>query len=99
MPNVVGVHFVCDNDRNVTDHGNGTFDSGFWVVAKSHRPTIEYLALHSSRSSCSYRQGRVIGARDVKYGGKIRTIFTVQATREPLDWVGNGSGERGYKWR
>jgi hypothetical protein len=41
----------------------------------------------------------VIGARDVKYGGKIRTIFTVQATREPLDWVGNGSGERGYKWR
>ena len=99
MPNVVGVHFVCDNDRNVTDHGDGTFDSGFWWVARKHRPTIEYLALHRSRSSESYRQGRVIGARDVEYDGKTRTIFTVQADGISRVWVGDGTGERGYRWR
>lgn len=43
MP-IVGAHFVCRNDRNVTDHGDGTFDSGFGLASRTHRPTIEYLA-------------------------------------------------------
>lgn len=99
MPSVVGVHFVCESERNVTDHGDGTFDSGFWWVAKKRRATIEYLALQGSRSSRSYRQGRVIGVRDVEYEGKTRTIFTVRSEGSPRAWVGDGAGERGYLWR
>jgi|GEM_PF-5114291 len=32
MPHVIGLHFVCREDRNVVDRGNGTFDTGFWYA-------------------------------------------------------------------
>ena len=99
MPSVIGVHFVCKSDRNVTDHGDGTFDSGFWWVAKKHLPTIKHLALHESRASQSYQQGQVIGCRDVEYEGTIRTIFTVKFEVGSKTWLGDGTGERGYLLR
>lgn len=54
MPSaVIGVHFVCDNDRNVTDHGDGTFDSGFWWVAQQHRPNTDKSRSSSPRPGCA----------------------------------------------
>jgi hypothetical protein len=52
---VVGMHFVCRNDLNVTDYGDGTFDTGFWKVSRAHCSMVEYVALHESRSTPSYR--------------------------------------------
>jgi hypothetical protein len=42
---VVGMHFVCRDNMNVVDHGDGTFDNGVWKVARSPCPTVEYVAL------------------------------------------------------
>ena len=96
---VVGMHFVCRGNKNVTDNGNGTFDTGFWFVNPKHRATVEYVALHDSKATTSYRQGRVISARDIPYEGKIRTIFTVRPEGGPRAWEGGGSGEKGFLWR
>ena len=99
MSVVVGMHFVCRDDLNVTDHGDGTFDTGFWYVSRSHCPMVEYVALHQSKDRPSYRQGRVIRWRTTTYEGKARVIFTVREDGKPKRWVGRGSGERGYAWR
>ena len=99
MRKVVGMHFVCRDDLNVTDHGNGTFDTGFWAVSHKHCPGLEYVALHASKDSPSYRQGRVVAWRAVPYAGKERVIFTVESDNQRRDWVGGGSGERGYAYR
>ena len=29
MPKVIGIHFVCRDDANVVDHGDGTFDTAY----------------------------------------------------------------------
>lgn len=99
MSPVIGMHFVCKGDRNVVDHGDGTFDTGFWKVAQSHCDGVEYVALHESRDRRSYRQGRVIAWRSVDYEGHPRVIFTVRADATSRAWVGGGSGEKGYARR
>lgn len=96
MSAVIGMHFVCKSDRNVTDHGDGTFDTGFWYVARKHWDTVEYVALHESRDCLSYRQGRVVSWKATLYEGKTRVIFTVEAEGTRRAWVGGGSGEKGY---
>ena len=93
------MHFVCRDDRNVTDHGDGTFDTGFWKVARQHCDTVEYVALHQSKEERSYRQGRVTSWRTTTYEGATRVIFTVEGDRNRRPWVGGGSGEKGYTWR
>ena len=98
MSRVTGIHFVCRDDANVVAHGDGTFDSGFWVVGRAHRDGVEYVALHERKSEPSYRQGRVLGWRAVEYGGRERVIFTVRQEGPRLAWAGGGSGERGYRW-
>ena len=59
MSSVIGMHFVCKDELNVLDHGDGTFDTGFWKVALTHCASVEYVALHQSRDRPSYRQGEV----------------------------------------
>lgn len=95
---VMGMHFVCHEDANVVDHGDGTFDTGFWKVATKHCGGPLYVALHESRADSSYRQGRVTGWRVVQYEGSQRIVFTVQAESGRRAWVGNGSGEKGFAW-
>src|SRR5690349_11889901 len=92
------MHFVCRADLNVTDHGDGTFDTGFWKVARKHCPSVEYVALHESKLEPSYRHGRVIDWQVVENGGLPRVVFTVRQDGPPLQWVGGGSGEKGFAW-
>ena len=96
---VTGMHFVCKGDRNVTDHGDGTFDTGFWYVARKHCDSLEYVALHESRDQSSYRQGRVVSWRVTPYEGKARVVFTVMSDDARRKWAGRGSGEKGYAYR
>ncbi len=93
------MHFVCRDDTNVVDHGNGTFDTGFWKVATRHGSTVEYVALHDSKDEQSYRQGRVLRWRTAVYEGSTRLIFTVREDGARRKWVGGGSGEKGYARR
>jgi hypothetical protein len=110
---VEGYHFVCQRDRGVTDHGNGQFWTGSWVVAEDNvRKSLKYnsyLALHESKSDPSYRQGQVLdyrrSARDMladKNFGETKVEegieFLVQESPTPYAWQGGGSGEKGYKW-
>lgn len=99
MKKVVGMHFVCRNDLNVTDHGDGTFDTGFWKVARIHCVDVEYVALHEAKSTPSYRQGQVINWRVVAMDGSPRIVFTVRQEGLPRQWIGKGSGEKGFAWR
>jgi hypothetical protein len=110
---VEGYHFVCQRDRGVTDHGNGQFWTGSWVVAEDNvQKSVKYksyLALHESKSDLSYRQGRVLdyrrSARDMladKNDGETKVEegieFLVQEDSTPYAWQGGGAGEKGYKW-
>lgn len=98
MKRVVGMHFVCRNDLNVTDYGDGTFDTGFWKVSRAHCSMMEYVALHESRSTPSYRQGRVIRWKVVVRDEGPRIVFTVRQEGPPRQWVGRATGEKGYAW-
>ena len=103
---VGGYHFVCQNDRGVTLNPDGTFWSGSWVVAEAHAEKSlaagAYLALHSSRTEPSYRQGQIIGFRKSprsmisKHNEGIE--FHVRSEAHPYAWTGDGTGEKGYKW-
>lgn len=97
---VVGMHFVCKGDLNVTDHGDGTpfGDTGFWKVARKHCDDVEYVALHETRAGRSYRQGRVLSWRTTTYEGGTRVIFTVEDDGEGRSWVGGANGEKGYPY-
>jgi hypothetical protein len=92
------MHFVCRVDLNVANHGDGTFDTGFWMVARNHCLSVEYVALHESKSEPSYRHGRVIDWRVVENGGLPRAVFTVRQDEPPRQWVDGGSGEKGFAW-
>ncbi len=92
------MHFVCRDDLNVVDHGDGTFDTGFWAVSTRHCDTVELVALHAAKDQLSYRHGRVVGWRVVPYRGRGRVVFTVRQEGPPRRWVGRGSGEKGYAW-
>jgi hypothetical protein len=96
---VIGLHFVCRGGMNVRDLPDGTFESGVWVVADQHARTAEYVALHESKADRSYRQGRVLGFRPVDHEGRRRLVFRIAPDPKRLDWVGDGSGEKGYRYR
>jgi len=95
---VVGVHFICRQDMNVRHLGDGTFETGVWVVSDKHLETIRYVALHEYRSKSSYRQGEVLGWHAVEYQGRKRIVFHVKEDRQPRSWIGGGNGEKGYAW-
>jgi hypothetical protein len=103
---VTGYHFVCQNDRGVEANSDGTFWSGSWIVAERNvRESLKYgayLALHSLKSELSYRQGRLIdyrkAARSMVSKNEEGIEFKVQSEDTPYEWVGNGAGEKGYKW-
>jgi hypothetical protein len=95
---VVGMHFVCRDDRNVMDDGNGVFVTGSWKVSPRHAETVEYVALHTSRSDPSYRQGRVV-AYYRHPREQDRFVLVASADDQPRDWQGDGTGEKGYLWR
>lgn len=95
---VIGLHFICRGDLNVTLLHDGTFETGVWVVAEKHVNTAEYVALHESEVRGSYRQGRILSVRSVEHEGRLRRIFHVQPESRSLAWVGDGAGERGYLW-
>jgi hypothetical protein len=103
-------HFVCSADRGVTILLDGRFKTGSWVVDEANvKRSIEYggmVALHESRGSLSYRQGRI-----VEYAITARTMlpnddektstgieFLVEPTQTPLEWFGEATGEKGYRW-
>lgn len=94
---VVGIHLVCRKDLNVEDLDDGYFKSGYWKIAERHARTAQYLALHESKSQQSYRQGVI---EDWKRSEERpnRIIFYIKATDELKEWVGGGSGEKGYFW-
>ena len=98
MWRVIGMHFVCRDDLNITDHGDGTFETGFWAVALKHCETVAYVALHEAKDQLSYRHGRVIDWHTVEYEGRDRVVFVVQQEGPARAWVGKGSGEKGYAW-
>lgn len=95
---VVGVHFICHQDMNVRHLGDGTFETGVWVVSDKHLETIRYVALHEFRSKTSYRQGEVLGWHAVDYQGRKRIVFHVKEDGIPRPWIGGGSSEKGYAW-
>jgi hypothetical protein len=99
MATVKGIHFVCRDDLNVTDSGDGTFETGVWVVAQKHLDDVEYIALHDAKDRLSYRHGRVLGWHHVDYEGRERVVFVVRQEGPARAWIGGGSGEKGYAYR
>lgn len=105
---IVELHYHCPNRLNLKEVEGGRFRSGNWVIAEQHcDPAIQHgaiLALHTSRSAKSFFQGKVVawetappekGPNDLELH---RAIFVVEPTSDPLEWVGDATGERGYKW-
>lgn len=90
------MHFVCRNELNITDFGDGIFETGKWFVAAEHAATVRVIALHETKEQLSFRQGRVIGRRPVTHEGKTRWVFKVRDDGQRRAWVGNGTGEKGY---
>jgi hypothetical protein len=103
---VTGFHFVCDADKGVTMNPDGTFWSGVWVVDEIHganAPKVgAYLALHKTRAEPSYRQGLVKDWRKTMRNIAAKTEdgieFLIEPTDQPYEWVGAGTGEKGYRW-
>ncbi len=110
---VEGYHFVCKNARGVAEDSAGKFRTGSWVVAESNvQKSLKcgaYIALHESKPDTSYRQGKLIGyrrtVRDMladENGGETKIEegieFLVEETMQPYSWVGEATGEKGYKW-
>ena len=102
---VIGFDFVARADKGVTVCPDGTFWSGIWIVAGVHSeraPKVgAYLALHETKAVPSYRQGLITDwRRGTRAEGKIGEgmEFLVRPTDRPYDWVGAGTGEKGYRW-
>jgi len=102
---VAEFHFVCENDRGVTQDGERFFWTGSWTVAEDQviRAIEEgsKLALHKSSEDMSYRQGKIIDYRKVGDAPKKRNVeidFLIAADEDPLPWFGDGAGEAGYRW-
>jgi hypothetical protein len=109
---VIGFHFVCDRGRGVTKESERTVWTGTWVVDKMHAEKAAkngaYVALHAAKSEPSYLQGTVIdwrvNKRERQYAegqpAKSDTgiDFLIEITNMAYQWVGDGSGEKGYAW-
>lgn len=46
---VIEMHFVCRDDLNVTDLGDGTFETGVWYVSAEAARTVRTVALHQDK--------------------------------------------------
>jgi hypothetical protein len=109
---VIGFHFVCDRGQGVTKNSDGTHWTGTWVVDKCHAERAAkigaYVALHETKSETSYLQGLVkdwrVSKRERQYaeGQTTKTEtgidFLFEITDISYQWVGGGSGEKGYAW-
>lgn len=94
---LLGIHLVCRNGFNVEELGDGRFKSGYWKVSEEAANTALYLALHNLKNISSYKQGTIESwERSNTHNGRI--IFYVKETEEPLEWQGDGTGEKGYYW-
>jgi hypothetical protein len=107
---VHGFHFVCPDEKGITRNPDGTIWTGTWVVDKDHAERAVkiggYVALHVAKSEPSYLQGVVrdwrTHEREPTYaeGQLVKTKFGVdfliELTNEPLQWHGDGAGEKGY---
>ncbi|WP_246668962.1 hypothetical protein [Ancylobacter sp. TS-1] len=99
-------HFVCEGDRGVSSDGDGFFWTGSWIVSEDEViKSIQAggrLALHSSRSEMSYRQGKILDYRktvpDMVKKRNVGIEFLVAADDVALAWFGDGTGEKGYRW-
>ncbi|MFM6397848.1 MAG: hypothetical protein ACKPFF_14345 [Planktothrix sp.] len=94
---VLGIHLVCRNGLNIEELGDGRFKSGYWKVSEQAADTALYLALHDQKNSLSYKQG-IIESWEHYDGDGDRIIFYVKEFDRPLEWVGDGTGEKGYCW-
>ncbi len=94
---VLGIHFVCRNGLNVEELGDGRFKSGDWKVSEQVANTALYLALHDQKDNSSYKQG-IIESWEHSDDDSNRIIFYVKKFDRPLEWVGDGTGEKGYCW-
>ena len=103
---VTEYHFVCAGDRGVVKEADGTFRTGSWVVAQDQVDASlkagALVALHEAKDLPSYRQGTILGYQvttpHLTDKDNRRIEFHVQPTPEALPWVGNGVGEKGYRW-
>lgn len=107
---VHGFHFVCPTEKGITRNSDGTVWTGTWVVDKHHAECAMkiggYVALHLTKSKPSYLQGIVrdwrIREREATYaeGQLVKTKFgidfLIELSEQPLEWQGDGSGEKGY---
>jgi len=107
---VLGFHFVCPTEKGLTRNPDGTLWTGTWVVDKTHAERASkigaYVALHEAKSKLSYLQGTVKDWRNQKReqayaeGQRVKTErgidFLIQLTNKPLQWHGDGAGEKGY---
>ena len=81
---VVEMHFVCRDDLNVTDLGDGTFETGVWAVSAEAAFSVRTVALHQDKATPSYRQGRVIGRTTQLYQGVL--VFSAGEDKDPSSW-------------
>ena len=94
---VLGIHLVCRNGVKIEELEDGRFKSGDWKVSEQVADTALYLALHEQKNLDSYKQGIIESwERDDGDGGRI--VFYVKELDRRLEWVGDGTGEKGYCW-
>lgn len=102
---VTEFHFVCREEENPYQEEDGRFSTGKWVVSEkyarvaSHQGSV--VALHREKGAPSYWQGKIEGWRptispDDKTQHRVEFICTTSAGA--LEWCGDGSGEKGYRW-
>jgi hypothetical protein len=105
-------HFVCPNELGVARNSDGSIWSGTWVVSEDHAEAAvrfgSYVALHLAKAERSYFQGVVKdwrrSVRERRYSGEQQTQtmsgidFLFEPSEAPLEWKGDGSGEKGYAW-
>ena len=95
MSDVIGIHLVCRDGRGVTKNPDGTFSTRAWKVRRRHAETALYVALHQSRYSLSYLQGRVVSAhQDPREPHRLVIVF--ESDDMPRRWEGKATGEKGY---
>ena len=92
------IHVVCRDLKNTKNRDDGLVESGFWVVSPKHRQSVTRIYLHQRKSEESYCQGNVVGIHLVIVDGKSRTVFIIHADDHSKEWVGGGSGEKGYEY-
>ena len=99
------VHVVCRGELGVQRLHEGTFISGIWAINPDRiQEGVTVFALHENRAAPSYLQGKVIRVANIirrpsESGKNMRRIeVLVEASSQPLDWRGEGKGEKGYLW-